>query len=109
MADEVGPLTVGTVQDLEDHDATQSRWGYSASETLTEHSTSTPVRHLPLSDAQKAKLSTFLANKPKGQFTIKAGATADDARAYGDEIAMFFRDQLGWTVKVDNAIFMGPD
>jgi hypothetical protein len=25
MADDVGPLTVGTVQDLEDHDATRSR------------------------------------------------------------------------------------
>jgi len=62
-----------------------------------------------LSDTQKAKLSTFLTNKPKGHFTIKASATADDARVYGDEIAMFFRDQLGWTVKVDNAIIMGPD
>jgi hypothetical protein len=27
MADNVGPLTVGTVQDLDDHDATRSRWG----------------------------------------------------------------------------------
>ena len=36
MADDVGPMTVGTVQDLDDPDATQSRWGYSASETLTQ-------------------------------------------------------------------------
>ena len=27
MAVDVGPLTVGTVEDLENHDATRSRWG----------------------------------------------------------------------------------
>src|SRR5262252_782037 len=47
MADEVGPVTIGTVQDLENHEATRSRWGYSVSETLMENSTSTPVRHHP--------------------------------------------------------------
>src|SRR6266853_1881328 len=48
MADDVGPVTVRTVQDLEKHDVTRSRWGYSVSETLVEKSsTSTPVRHLP--------------------------------------------------------------
>src|SRR5262252_6261897 len=46
MADEVGSVTIGAVQDLENHEATRSRWGYSASETLMENSTSTPVRHL---------------------------------------------------------------
>src|SRR5712692_8943939 len=49
MADDVGPLTVGTVQDLDDHDATRSHWGYSVSETLIESSTSTSLRHLPKS------------------------------------------------------------
>src|SRR5215471_19906763 len=38
----------GAVQDLENHEATRLRWGYSTSETLTEHSTSTPVRHLSM-------------------------------------------------------------
>src|SRR5262249_15805890 len=47
MADDVGPVTVRTVQDLENHDTTRSRWGYSVTETRREHSTSTPVRHLP--------------------------------------------------------------
>jgi hypothetical protein len=46
MADDVGPVTVRTVQDLENHDATRSRWEYLASETLIEGSTSTPLRHL---------------------------------------------------------------
>src|SRR6266851_3161871 len=46
MADDVGPVTVRTVQDLENHDATRSRWGYSVSETLIENNTSTPLRHL---------------------------------------------------------------
>src|SRR5262249_12837036 len=48
MADNIRAVTVGTVEDLEHHDATRSRWGYSALETLRENSTSTPVRHLPL-------------------------------------------------------------
>src|SRR5262249_44714946 len=47
MADNIRAVTVGTVEDLEHHDATRSRWGYSALETLRENSTSTPVRHLP--------------------------------------------------------------
>ena len=46
MADNIRAVTVGTVEDLENHDATRSRSGYSALETLREHSTSTPVRHL---------------------------------------------------------------
>jgi hypothetical protein len=48
MVDDVRALTVGTVQDLDEHDATQSPWGYCASETITADSTSTPLRHLPL-------------------------------------------------------------
>ena len=47
MADYVSALTVGTVQDLDNHDATQLPWGYCASETLKEDSLSTPLRHLP--------------------------------------------------------------
>src|ERR671932_1236960 len=47
MADNVRTLAVGTVQDLEHHDTTQSRWGCSAAKTLIENSTSTPLRHLP--------------------------------------------------------------
>src|SRR5262249_42071455 len=50
MADEVGPVTIGAVQDLDNHEATRSRWGYSASETLMENNTSTPVRHLRPAD-----------------------------------------------------------
>src|SRR6266853_1331156 len=34
MADDVAPLPGRTVQDLHEHDATRSRWGSSASETL---------------------------------------------------------------------------
>jgi len=48
LVDDVRALTVGTMQDLDEHDTTQLPWGYCASETLTEDSTSTPVRHLPL-------------------------------------------------------------
>ena len=59
MADEVGPVTIGAVQDLDNHEATRSRWGYSASETLMENSTSTPVRHLRLT------LRTCASNWPK--------------------------------------------
>ena len=47
MADNIRTVAMGTVQDLENHDVTRSRWGCSAAETLIENSTSTPVRHLP--------------------------------------------------------------
>jgi hypothetical protein len=50
MADDIGPVTVRTVQGLENHDTTQSRWGYSVAETCRESSTSTPLRHLPRVD-----------------------------------------------------------
>ena len=46
MADDIGSLAVRTVQELENHEATRSRWGCPASETLIEESTSTPLRHL---------------------------------------------------------------
>src|SRR5713226_1146851 len=47
MADDIGPLTVGTGQELENHDATRSRWECLTSETLIEDSRSTSLRHLP--------------------------------------------------------------
>ena len=47
MADNICPVTVGTVQELENHDATRSRWECLTSETLIEASTSTLLRHLP--------------------------------------------------------------
>src|SRR5262249_4433968 len=47
MADDIGPLTVGTVQELENHNATRSRWECLTSETLIETSTLTLLRHLP--------------------------------------------------------------
>src|SRR5215831_19906891 len=43
MANDVGPVTVRTVQDLENHGATRSRWGSSVSETLIESNASTLV------------------------------------------------------------------
>src|SRR2546425_1312218 len=46
MADNIGPLAVGTVQDLENHDRPRSCWGGLGSETLIAYSTSTPLRHL---------------------------------------------------------------
>lgn len=65
-------------------------------------------RHL--TEKEKSDLAKFLADKPKGKFTIKADTNANDGRAYADEIAAFFNgDKIGWTVKVDNAIIMGSD
>jgi hypothetical protein len=46
MADHIGALTVGTVKNLKDHDATQWLWGYYTLETPAEDSTSTPLEHL---------------------------------------------------------------
>src|SRR5215471_3457256 len=47
MADNIGPVTVGTRQDLKDHETTQSSGGYCAAKTPRENSTSTPLLHLP--------------------------------------------------------------
>jgi MFS family permease len=60
MANDVGPVTVRTMQDLENHDATRSRWGWSGVETLVESSISTPVRHLPRDIERKCSVSTAL-------------------------------------------------
>src|SRR5262245_19139187 len=49
MADNIGPVTVGTRQDLKDHETTRSSGGYCAAKTPREPSTSTPVLHLPVS------------------------------------------------------------
>jgi hypothetical protein len=65
-------------------------------------------RHL--TEKEKSELAQFLADKPKGKFTIKANTNANDGRAYADEIAAFFNSgKIGWTVKVDNAIITGSD
>jgi hypothetical protein len=63
-------------------------------------------RHL--TDQQKADLAKFLADQPKGKFTIKADTNARDGRQYADEIAAFFNSPMvSWSVKVENAIIMG--
>jgi len=64
-------------------------------------------RHL--TDQEKTDLAKFLAERPKGRFTIKANITVHDARKYADEIAAFFTDKLGWNVHVDNAIITGSN
>jgi hypothetical protein len=48
MADNIGALAIGTVQHLNNHDATRSHWRFAALATLKENSTSTPVGHLRL-------------------------------------------------------------
>src|SRR5262245_26684771 len=48
MSHEIRALTVGTVEDLDHHDATLSRWGFSASTTFDKSSRSTPLEHLPM-------------------------------------------------------------
>jgi ABC-type transport system substrate-binding protein len=46
MADNIRAVTVGTMQDLKDHEATQSSWGCGAAVTHPEDNTSTPLLHL---------------------------------------------------------------
>ena len=66
------------------------------------------ARPRALTDSQRNQLVVFLRDKPKGRVVIKASATAPDARGYAEEV----RDVLaqeGWTVRIDNAIFAGPN
>lgn len=60
---------------------------------------------------QRNKLMDFVTNNGKGKltFVIKASASADDARAYADEIAAAFAGPpINATVRIDNALLMGP-
>lgn len=77
-----------------------------ADKKVTELQERQAPRHL--SEDQKAKLAGYLSGKPKGTVTIKANTTANDARAYADEIAPLFSG-AGWTVRVDDALILGPD
>src|SRR5215813_13619305 len=79
MADNVGSVTVGTVQDVENPHSTQSCWGYSASETLRENSASTPVRHLRDMDALQHWLHT-----------VAKGTRAETPTTLGNNITAFF-------------------
>jgi len=63
-------------------------------------------RTLP-SEGRQA-MSAFLLRHPKGSVVIKASVSAPDARGYADQIAAVL-EAAGWTVKVDNALFAGPD
>jgi hypothetical protein len=49
MSDIISALAMGTVQHLDNHDATRSHWRISACATCKENSISTPVRHLLIS------------------------------------------------------------
>src|SRR5712664_1190184 len=71
MANNIRTLAVGTVQDLENHDATRSRWGCSAAETFIKNSTSTPVRHLPAPQAS--------VRGPRGPEPCPVRATPEDS------------------------------
>src|SRR5438477_6246030 len=47
MPHNIRALTVGTMENLDDHDATRSRWGFSASPSFAARSSATPLEHLP--------------------------------------------------------------
>lgn len=60
-----------------------------------------------LSEGKQA-ISAFLVGHAKGSVVIKASVSSPDARAYADQIAAVLK-AAGWTVRVDNALFAGPD
>lgn len=61
-----------------------------------------------LTQAEEHRMMAFLEGKPIGVFAIKVDVSAADAQNYGQQIANLFRS-AGWTVRVDEAIFNGPD
>ncbi len=64
------------------------------------------ARHLTAD--QKTSLAAVLAGKPIGKLVIKASVAAPDASNFGNEIAAVFKS-AGWSVPVENAMFMGGD
>lgn len=61
-----------------------------------------------LPPASRTALLAFLQGKPAANVIIKASINATDARALADQIAAVLKS-AGWTVRVDSAMFTGPD
>src|SRR5262249_7285803 len=93
MADDVGPVTVGTMQDLDDHDATRSCWGYSASETLTKiaHQHLRDISHC--STAVPCRLTGSHSSREIDSIRCRYNAVVHgltDGRSSGDECKCTF-------------------
>jgi hypothetical protein len=63
-------------------------------------------RSLPAADG--TALTAHLRSHPSGIVVIKASVNAPDARSLADQFASALQ-AAGWTVRVDNALFAGPD
>jgi hypothetical protein len=61
-----------------------------------------------LTNEQQQKLSSYLSKCPTGAFEINASINENDARPYAEQIASLFRNN-GWSVKINNSMFTGPD
>ncbi len=61
-----------------------------------------------LSNEQQQKIRSYLSKCPPGSFEINASINENDARPYAEQIASVFRNS-GWSVKITNAMFTGPD
>ena len=94
------------LQDLRTHDEENRRRHQLAEKELASLRSKAAPRTLP-SDARQA-LAAFLQGKPKGSVVIKASVNAPDARGYAEEVRAVLA-QAGWTVRIDNAIFAGPN
>lgn len=61
-----------------------------------------------LTKTEEDRMLAFLKGKPAGSFTIKFNVAAGDAENYGGQIGNLFRS-AGWNIRIDAAIFDGPD
>ena len=61
-----------------------------------------------LTQEQQQQITSVLQASPRGAVTIKASINVQDASAYADQIAGLL-SKSGWTVKVEYAIFSGPN
>jgi len=61
-----------------------------------------------LTNEQQQKIRSYLSRCPPGAFEINSSINENDARPYAEQIASIFRNS-GWTVKINNSMFTGPD
>jgi hypothetical protein len=61
-----------------------------------------------LANEQQQKIRSYLSKCPPGAFEINASINENDARPFAEQIASAFRNS-GWSVKITNAMFTGPD
>lgn len=98
--------TAGELESLHARDAENRRRQEAAEKELAALRLKAAPRILSVSQA--FSIEKFLRSEAPDRVVIKTNINATDARAYSEQIASSLRNS-GWSVRMDNAILVGPD